>query len=72
MQNEWISVKDRLPEDYRQKYIVCIKSNDTDYCWIDTLYFNIHENEWIYNKASDHWYYQVTHWMPLPKLPKGE
>jgi hypothetical protein len=63
---EWISVKDRLPE--KGKAVLCFCTND-DY-WIalwdrcdDELWS---DGEWW--RAKDF----VTHWMPLPQPPKGE
>lgn len=49
--SEWISVKDRLPEE--QGY------------YIDIVYFR-GKTKWA--KGNE----RVTHWMPLPELPKGE
>ena len=67
-QTKWISVKDRLPDKYRDEYgelipfLVCV--DETDYpCralfdgkkWGDGVFL-----------------IPVTHWMPLPQPPKGE
>ena len=80
--NEWISVKDRLPEK-GGKYL-CVRSDS----WgqhIDILEFapNLHkldkydfagkkrpgwcdyDSEWGWTEFDD-----VTHWMPLPEMPK--
>ena len=61
---EWISVKDRLPEDYKQRVLViCIGDYPIGYPKIDTDRY-----------VRGHWVrygIYVTHWMPLPKLPKG-
>ena len=66
---EWISVNDRLPDDDRQKYLVCIKSNMTNYHWVDTLNCDVHAQEWIHKTIEGRLYYQVTHWMPFPSVP---
>lgn len=60
---EWISVNDRLPED-QEEVLVCtcskkeIRNIDKGYMAID---------HFIHRGVAE-----VTHWMPLPKLPKGE
>ena len=77
---EWISVKDRLPKE-TGRYLVVKKriapdelgGNSTD---IVILRFNVddgfkmptHIPDWINEKINE----EVTHWMPLPQLPKGE
>ena len=62
---EWISVKDRLPEDYKQRVmVICIGDYPIGYPKIDTDRY-----------AHGHWVrygIYVTHWMPLPEPPKGE
>lgn len=62
MQNEWISVKDRLPEA-RKRVLVFVKK-PANYTSIDTD--RIVDDRWV------RWGRYVTHWMPLPKPPKGE
>ena len=64
---EWISVKDRLPEEkvncivyYRHAYC----DND-DYWAIGSCCYD--GEKFLINPA-----YKVTHWMPIPALPKGE
>ncbi len=58
---EWISVKDRLPED-QEEVLVCtrlkngIRNIDKGYMAIDRF---------IHRGCAE-----VTHWMPLPHLPK--
>ena len=64
---EWISVKDRLPEEkvnciVHYKHAYC----DNDDYWAIGICFNDGEKFQI-NPA-----YKVTHWMPLPEPPKGE
>lgn len=66
---QWISVKERLPENSLRTLVRVIHSyNHTDgYADIAMSYF-----------ADGHWedippkYYDVTHWMPLPELPEDE
>ncbi len=68
---DWISVKDKFPEEgeevliinkdipgyirYKIDYLIHLDDNDPPYIWACTR-----ENEWD----------KITHWMQLPKLPK--
>lgn len=60
---EWISVKERLPEQIgsqvREKYLVHLASG----C-IQKLYFEFPTEGWHFTGSP------VTHWMPLPEPPK--
>ena len=71
--NEWISVKDRLPEtNYRTMVIVCVDGNKSAARWF--------ERTMISGKLVERFKYpwdvitceNITHWMPLPQPPKGE
>lgn len=57
LESEWVSVNDRMPEQYTD-VIVFIKGDTIAVDYVD-------EN-------GDFYYYgeYVTHWMPLPELPK--
>ncbi len=60
---EWISVEDSLPEPTE------------DVLFFDMfLSFHIIEIGNCFKKgvfvSGENWYYDVTHWMPLPKPPK--
>lgn len=62
---EWISVKDRLPEEkvnciVHYKHAYC----DNDDYWAIGICF--YDGEKFRIDLS----YKVTHWMPLPELPK--
>ena len=59
---EWISVKDRLPDHYKN---VLAFGNEGI---IIAQYYGEDFGNWAttMNKSSDH----ITHWMPLPKPPK--
>lgn len=62
--NEWISVKDRLPDiDTR---ILTINNLGIIIAILDG---NIGE---FYEPVSTQGIYNVTHWMPLPQPPNGE
>ena len=65
---EWISVKDRLPED-RGYYLVAYldKYNESTSIALD-FYVNCGAGEWWSNEFT----HNITHWMPLPQPPKGE
>ena len=75
---EWISVKDRLPEKITNKVIVLCKNgyrgfgHYEDYKGKQTRY-NLESNkpftDWDLEDCES---YEVTHWMPLPSAPKGE
>lgn len=79
--SEWISVKDRLPENYGT-HLVCLGENDK------RIYGNGVHTAWYYS-GSKNWSFSlntailegkkssteirsidVTHWMPLPEPPK--
>ena len=58
--SDWISVKDRLPEQYEEVLVYSAK-----YCV---------QVDWIADKPYYWWNYGelVTHWQPKPEPPKGE
>ena len=81
---EWISVKDRLPQE-DGSYLVTINSFNgckyIDVRWfakdgeaVDKYELAGQENVWYYYDSE--WGYisidSVTHWMQLPERPKGE
>ena len=64
---EWISVKDRLPEEkvnciVHYKHAYC----DNDDYWAIGICF--YDGEKFQLGPA----YKVTHWMPMPNPPKGE
>lgn len=74
---KWVSVKDKLPEEYKDeddKFINYL-------CYIPKYGFDIANympHRHLYGKPSGVWMttmgipIKVTHWMPLPPLPKEE
>ena len=81
---QWISVKDRLPEDVYGKdreqivVLVCTKSGKVSQCARMADYDcstdkTLTKVKWIKN-GKFYWSKNksVTHWMPLPEPPKGE
>lgn len=59
---EWISVKDRLPEKSGEYLTYC-----GDYDGVCVLYYEVLKTK---GKWRTRWK-KVTHWMPLPTPPKG-
>ena len=65
---EWISVKDRMPEDGR--YVVCIAKRNP-FSRFMPMVARIEKNGWV-NPITEQYISEVTHWMHLPQPPKGE
>ena len=73
--DKWISVKDRLPED-DGKYMVWYKG-ELDICEFDvesqTFGYTYDDYDEMYSHLvcwDDGMDKDITHWMPLPELPK--
>ena len=77
---EWISVDDRLPDE-TGRYLAVKKriapdelgGNRTDIVILrffvdDGFRMPTHIPDWINGEINE----EVTHWMPIPELPKGE
>ena len=64
---EWISVRDRLPENDTRVLAYCKDHciHDMKWSWVD--------NAW-YDKGSASVYLEdfVTHWLPMPEPPKED
>ena len=73
---EWISVKDRLPDNHRAVLIVCEGTTIGGATPIAIGSFG--GGFWSIADGDGTMYLTkyrhciVTHWMPLPELPKGE
>lgn len=63
---EWISVKDRLPE--KDQDVLCYSNKNGGYKFFG--YRGYISGEWMEGGVLH--IGDVTHWMPLPKPPKGE
>ena len=64
---EWISVKDRLPEKGEEVLVFDTRENWTGFAWLRP------DETWTalgFDFPLD--LGEVTHWMPLPQPPKGE
>ena len=64
----WISAEDRLPE--AGGYVVCIAKRNP-FSRFMPMVARIEKNGWV-NPITEQYISEVTHWMPLPELPKGE
>ena len=65
---EWISVKDRLPE--AGGYVVCIAKRNP-FSRFMPMVARIEKNGWA-NPITEQYISEVTHWMPLTVPPTGE
>ena len=75
--HEWISVKDRLPDNKEYDWVLAQVVEDNGFMHIPTVMeYRQSKNDWFeetYGWLSDHnGAFTVTHWMPLPEPPKGE
>lgn len=75
---EWISVKDMLPEE-NGCYIVTACDEGCSYdegIWYDTVVIEAehYKGEWSWNENGTEYDITcfVTHWQPMPQPPKGE
>ena len=74
---EWISVKDRLPDNKEYDWVLAQVVEDNGFMHIPTVMeYRQSKNDWFeetYGWLSEHnGAFTVTHWMPLPEPPKGE
>ena len=68
---EWISVKDRLPEDSNDGFADAVLVTDG---FVQHMAYFV-GGEWRFAESGEikePMWYKVTHWMPLPQPPKGE
>ena len=74
---EWIPVKDRLPDNKEHDWVLAQVVEDNGYMHIPkVMEYRQLRNDWFeetYGWLSEHnGLFSVTHWMPLPNPPKGE
>lgn len=72
---KWISVKDKLPSDNEEVLVCTFYQPPASYKLKLSQFIMISSwskilKRWSY--PEDQCYEKVTHWMPLPKLPKYE
>ena len=65
---EWISVYDELPE--AGGYVVCIAKRNP-FSRFMPMVARIEKNGWV-DPMTEQYISEATHWMPMPKQPKGE
>ena len=74
--NEWISVKDRLPEYDIPVLVTYIGLGDkkpySDAVAMWSLELNGYNGGWVWTLDESEVEVKITHWMPLPKPPKEE
>ena len=63
--SEWISSKNLVP-DREKEVLICTQSKNGTRN-IDKGYFIPNESRWVHRGTAE-----VTHWMPLPRLPEEE
>lgn len=68
--DDWIKCSEKMPENNKNVLVVIKEDGYTDICVGETY----GEGNWMIN--GEQWYEKsdpaITHWMPLPKLPKEE
>ena len=74
---EWISVKDRLPDNKEHDWVLAQVVEDNGYMHIPrVMEYRQAKDDWFeetYGWLSEHnGLFSVTHWMPMPNPPKGE
>ena len=62
---KWISVKDGLPESGKEGILIALRWGEVDIGWCE-------DGRWRSEFVNEYEDGEVTHWMPLPNLPKGE
>ena len=72
---EWISVKDRLPDNKEHDWVLAQVVEDNGYMHIPrVMEYRQLKNDWFeetYGWLSEHnGLFSVTHWMPLPLAPE--
>ena len=72
--NEWISVKERLPEE-GEEYAVVVSGKPCRNVTLDNaIELAVYDRDegWILEMWQEWTNANITHWMPLPEPPKEE
>ena len=67
MGNEWINIKDRLPD--MGGYYLCFNNNNLPF--IAAFFFYVNEKHPCFKNSKGN-KLNVTHWMPLPDPPESK
>ncbi len=62
---EWIPVKDRLPENGKEGVLIALRWGEVDIGWCE-------DGRWYSEFVNEYEDGEVTHWMPITQPPKGE
>ena len=62
---EWISVKEMLPESGKESVLIALRWGEVDIGWCE-------DGRWRSEFVNEYEDWEVTHWMPLPHPLKGE
>ena len=62
---EWISVKDGLPESGKEGVLIGLRWGEVDIGWCE-------DDRWRSEFVNEYEDGELTHWMPLPNPPKVE
>ena len=62
---EWISVKERLPESEKESVLIALRWGGVDIGWCE-------DGRWRSEFVNEYEDGEVTHWMPLPEPPEEE
>lgn len=70
--DEWISIKDRVPETDTDVLCVYVYKNKNGLSSIGTGRYVKSNNKWsiMYMPKKISFYIYITHWQPLPEPPK--
>ena len=61
---EWVSVKDGLPESGKESVLIALRWGEVDIGWCE-------DGRWRSEFVNEYEEGEVTHWMLLPQPPKG-